>query len=215
MGFIEQRADKILEQLGYVKDALPYNYTDVAPPSLKVVRKNLKIIQEVILKNADSESHLPRLIARSARLVHEILSPFRNDMEVLLQLLPTHFPSETGSIPRIQKDLDYLTKMKEMDEELFERLEGEDFQSVSVEMTDVVPISGLLMGRFHMVECELRTALEIWDQNSASFFAKGNGSSSAKASELSKTQDMFKLQRSQLCKFVFFFIFFLFVFILI
>ena len=31
-----------------------------------------------------------------------------------------------------------------------------------VEMTSVVPVSGLIFARFHMYGCELGTALELW-----------------------------------------------------
>ena len=82
-----------------------------------------------------------------------------------------------------RRDLEYLLKMKAMDEEIRRKREEErekeregrregEGEAIGekegergggrLEMTEVVPIAGLVMARFHLYDCELRTVLEIW-----------------------------------------------------
>ena len=85
------------------------------------------------------------------------------------------------ALKTIQKDYEYLTKMKKMDEEISEKTRkrkmreegggGEEEEGKEggekkkgLVMTDVVPVAGLVMGRFYVLECENKTALEIWDR---------------------------------------------------
>lgn len=65
----------------------------------------------------------------------------------------------------MEKDIEYLMKMKQMDVEIQERRASGNVEACGkMEMTDVVPIGGLIMARIHILECEMRTALEIWDK---------------------------------------------------
>jgi hypothetical protein len=57
--------------------------------------------------------------------------------------------------------MDYLLKMKSMDEEILKRKKGNN-TAAKLEMTDVVPIGGLVMAQLHVAECELQTAIELW-----------------------------------------------------
>ena len=80
------------------------------------------------------------------------------------------------ALKTIKQDYEYLSKMKKMDEEISNKRksgegeggkegeEGEGGKKKGLVMTDVVPVAGLVMGRFYVVECENRTALEIWDR---------------------------------------------------
>ena len=66
----------------------------------------------------------------------------------------------------LEKDMLYLLKMKAMDEEILKSTsEGGLKVSKGLEMTDVVPVGGLVMAHLHVLECELRTALDIWTPN--------------------------------------------------
>ena len=76
-------------------------------------------------------------------------------------------------------DLDYLKKMKKMDDEIYEKRKMEkgkgkkgEEKTRGFQMTDVVPIAGLVMARFSMFECEHRTALELWGKLSTGFISK-------------------------------------------
>ena len=85
------------------------------------------------------------------------------------------------SMVAVQKDYEYLTKMKLMDKEIIKKRkrekkgkkgdegEGEREREGKFEMTDVVPVAGLIMARFTMYECEYLTALELWGQRKSGF----------------------------------------------
>ena len=61
------------------------------------------------------------------------------------------------------KDYEYLKKMKKMDMEIQEQARAEEEERrMRVEMSDVVPVAGLVMARFHMYENELLTAVDMW-----------------------------------------------------
>ena len=93
------------------------------------------------------------------------------------------------SLVRLEKDLSYLKKMKAMDEEIREesrmRREGEEEEreggdgggerkKKKLVMSDVVPVAGLVMARFHIYECECATVLDLWKnppRNLSSFFS--------------------------------------------
>jgi hypothetical protein len=62
----------------------------------------------------------------------------------------------------LEKDMKYLLKMKAMDEEILGRITQGVSVSAALEMTEVVPVSGLAMAHLHILECELKTALDIW-----------------------------------------------------
>ena len=66
------------------------------------------------------------------------------------------------------KDYEYLKKMKKMDTEIQEQAKEDEEEGEGkerrrrVEMSDVVPVAGLIMARFHMYENELLTAVDMW-----------------------------------------------------
>ena len=67
---------------------------------------------------------------------------------------------EGGEI--IKRDYEYLVKMKEMDLEIErEKREGKR-EKKKLELSVVVPVAGLVMARFHMLFCEVNTAIEHW-----------------------------------------------------
>ena len=93
----------------------------------------------------------------------------------------------------VQKDFEYLKKMKLMDKDIIkkrkrekkgkknkgEEEEGEEAEKKKkegrFEMTDVVPVAGLIMARFTMYECEHLTALELWGKCKKPGFVAGCG----------------------------------------
>ena len=58
-------------------------------------------------------------------------------------------------IEAVKKDYEYLKKMKEMDMKISNAEkggeEGEEGQRKKLEMTDVVPVGGLIMARFFLI----------------------------------------------------------------
>ena len=58
------------------------------------------------------------------------------------------------------QDLQYLSSIRDLDKR-------SGSESISrIEMSNVVPIGGLILGRFHMIEQELLTVIEIWGDRS-------------------------------------------------
>ncbi len=105
-----------------------------------------------------------------------------------------------------QKDLEYLLKMKAMDEDIRKkRKEREDSEKrgeetpdketsvMRLEMSEVVPIAGLLMARLHLYDCELRTVLEIWGR-------KGGPSPDKTQEESAQTVEMTSSREENLCR---------------
>lgn len=41
-------------------------------------------------------------------------------------------------------------------------------------MSSIVPIAGLVMARFHILECELRTVMEMWGSSKRNFLTQPN-----------------------------------------
>ena len=62
----------------------------------------------------------------------------------------------------MKRDHEYLVKMKKMDEKIAEGKKEGKMEKKKLELSDVVPVAGLVMARFHVKNCELSTALEHW-----------------------------------------------------
>ena len=70
----------------------------------------------------------------------------------------------------LEADIEYIRTMQKMDGEIIEKRNkmrnGEigvgDEEKGKAEMTSVVPVGGLIMARFHILECEHSTALLHW-----------------------------------------------------
>ena len=62
-----------------------------------------------------------------------------------------------------------------------------------MEMCDVVPISGLVMARFHILECELRTVIMRWGRDRKDLLAFLE----SKGGELEESEDMKKREETE------------------
>ena len=62
----------------------------------------------------------------------------------------------------MKRDHEYLVKMKEMDEKISEAKREGKMEKKQLELSDVVPVAGLVMARFHVKNCELGTAIGHW-----------------------------------------------------
>ena len=71
-------------------------------------------------------------------------------------------------LQNICQDLNYIEEMKKMDQEISDRRSRGDFSPQSLEMTSVIPVSGLIMARVHVLECEIATVLEMWKKSEKS-----------------------------------------------
>ena len=104
--------------------------------------------------------------------VYEVVDGLREEMEFMLEEKWVGLPlggevewggegEEVGEVMR--RDYEYLVKMKEMDEEIQEKLREGGMEKKQLELSSVVPVSGLVMARFHVYNCELNTAIWHWE----------------------------------------------------
>jgi len=162
---IETEANNFLQKHGFVKDSLPFNYLSVPPPDLEVVKSNYSLIQQMMKCDC---KEMDELLIRVTNEVYSVLDEFIEDTKFTLE-----FQAKDGISyekfeqykTSLEMDVEYLTKMKQMDVEIQERRASGNVEACGkMEMTDVVPIGGLIMARIHILECEMRTALERWDK---------------------------------------------------
>jgi hypothetical protein len=162
--FIETEADEFLKSQGFVVDSLPHNYTDVPPADMDVVCKNHILLKDLMrIDCKETEVFLESV----TRKVYDVLDQLIEDTKFTLQYKEQQENQNEIFATRkstLEKDVNYLMNMKSMDDEIQRRRKsGTLAETCNVEMTDVVPVGGLVMARLHILECELRTAIEIWD----------------------------------------------------
>jgi hypothetical protein len=178
LSHIEDSVDGVLEGLGYDWEVVPRDYLEKPPRGghLHGVRDNLKLIEECM--NPENDVHgitkfmlalraevyvrLDSYVERVLFVVSETLGVQVEldqiaDFRQLVQEGAIDMPDDETTATWIDdcfKDLDYIREMKELEEVTFERQR--------VALSKVVPITGLIFSRFHRVENELRTVLELW-----------------------------------------------------
>jgi hypothetical protein len=161
LSYIESEEDVFLQNQGYHLDCLPYNYTTEPPQDMETVQKNLVILRTMLHQ---STPELNSLLKRLMNEIYTVLDELLSETKFALEYKEGSEPSEFFEQHRVslERDMEYLLKMKSMDEEIKSRRESGILQATRVQMTDVVPVGGLVMARLHILECELRTALELW-----------------------------------------------------
>mmetsp|Transcript_5837 Transcript_5837/g.8171 ORF Transcript_5837/g.8171 Transcript_5837/m.8171 type:complete len:688 (-) Transcript_5837:33-2096(-) len=65
-------------------------------------------------------------------------------------------PKTAAWVERLVADVIYINTMKQLED-----------QTEKIEKKDIVPITGLIVGRFHRFENELQTVLEVWEPKTA------------------------------------------------
>ena len=165
LSHIEKRANKYLEDCGYRRDVIPENYTEEKPKDLDSLKKNLSIVQDLI--EGESEE-LDNFVDETTLEVHKILEKLLDEIEFVLELRWTKMNLEVEyteeDIESLKKDRDYLMKVKQMDLELKEKRKQKKREKEPLQMTDAVPVSGLVMARFHIFRAECQTSLMIWEK---------------------------------------------------
>jgi hypothetical protein len=160
LNYIETECEKFLADNGFNKHCIPDDYMDIAPKDPNIVKENLELLQN--LMRVDSENlKLTPFVSRVITEVYVVLDEFIAEIEFVLAETRKELNCSAEMTLSLVKDLEYLIQMKKMDEEI--RNQDQSWKaSRKLEMSDVVPIGGLVMARLHVVECELRTALEVW-----------------------------------------------------
>ena len=137
------------------------------------VLANQTLIVEIIAEEGDMEGKygVEKLVGEVVKEVYEKVDSLREEMEFMLEKKWVGLPlgvewggdvelEEGGEV--MKRDHEYLVKMKEMDEKI-EKEKGEGtMEKKELELSDVVPMAGLVMARFHVYNCELNTAIGHW-----------------------------------------------------
>eukprot|EP01102_Stenamoeba_stenopodia_P022797 TRINITY_DN9637_c0_g1_i1.p1 TRINITY_DN9637_c0_g1~~TRINITY_DN9637_c0_g1_i1.p1 ORF type:complete len:836 (-),score=143.68 TRINITY_DN9637_c0_g1_i1:1086-3593(-) len=185
---IKEEVNSFLFQCGFVLEAVPDNYTDVPPPSMQDVKNNSKILSAVIDPSHDVYN-VKELLYRMKATVYPVVDDFiQKSLTIIADaieqtnrekgiLCPLNAYdhmiygtdriaeatarvreafSETNPAHKwvfeMLKDITYLVEMKSR--------EDKDVGNA----LDVVPVSGLVVGRFVRLQNELKTVIEIWDR---------------------------------------------------
>eukprot|EP01102_Stenamoeba_stenopodia_P008779 TRINITY_DN2560_c0_g1_i1.p1 TRINITY_DN2560_c0_g1~~TRINITY_DN2560_c0_g1_i1.p1 ORF type:complete len:471 (-),score=113.47 TRINITY_DN2560_c0_g1_i1:75-1487(-) len=178
LSLINDNVDNFLTELGYDHNAVPFDYIEVPPLSLEVVRNNLKLVQKslVELKSKDGTGPAHKLINELKNVilpkiehfikkVKVVLCDYFNisfedfDLEVVKKLykekLPLLEPKLASSIQSMVQDLEYLNEM------IYLEHNPKKLEKGKLEL-GVVPITGLIIGKMYRLENELLTVLDVW-----------------------------------------------------
>ena len=139
-----------------------------------------QIIAEGDKEEGDKEGKygVEKLVREVVKEVYEKVDSLREEMEFMLEKKWTRLPLGVGweggewggedvemeerGEEIMKRDFDYLVKMKEMDKEIELAKKEGTREKKKLEMSEVVPMAGLVMARFHVYNCELSTSIEHW-----------------------------------------------------
>ena len=179
LGLIHDRVDELLASRGFQPDAVPDDYTVRAPASLEAVRQNQRVCHDVLAhKNAPDVQQLLRGVCSE---VYPRLDAFVADaIQALVQVLQLPVPcaeadplalveaakpqirareaagdKEARKLANLAGDIEYVCEMHRRE------------KAGRAENKDVVPVSGLVLGRVARAENEMKTVIEIWELKSA------------------------------------------------
>ncbi len=163
LNLIEDRVEEFLVQNGFHQDALPFRYLDEKPKSLPLLHDNLQIIRNMILfTQNDIYQVKAKLLQPLMDQVYEKLEEFLEISQELVEFLS----SSSSSHPEIQsllKDVEYVLEMKRIEEDDMQNyIDGTKKPQKGGPLSDIVPVSGLILGKLHRIENEFKTAIEHW-----------------------------------------------------
>lgn len=172
--------------LGFTADAIPYNYLDEPPKDLGAIHRNLDVLSYLSGEVFHPGSHIRKtLVDPLVQLVWaQGLTPLLAGLEALESEASLCYPSgeqDNGStssssagrrtatpswLSGLRGDLEYLRTIHKMEaewaRESLDEHEAHQAQQRSLGLSDVVPISGLVLSKIHRLENEHRTVLEHW-----------------------------------------------------
>jgi len=171
---------------------VPDNYIEEMPTSIAVVRRNLRIVISILNPDeVESDNLQKKLIGPLKSEIYSKIDLFLANADVVLQeQVQNHFPlhrNQVSSPPcgdasahlhtllrdqlknldpnlaqwvkNILDDIDYIKQMKVLEEQFYDP----ESKKPGTGLSHIVPITGLIMGRFNRVENELRTVLNVWE----------------------------------------------------
>ena len=194
LNHIHEETDQFLKKQGFDLEALPPDYTDTPPKDISIVERNQQILMELLKVDEDngdrgddgddgkcdgeskhSDESLDQFVDETVQRVYERLDELMSEMEFVLQrgwesfiLDEFRFEYSESDFDSLRKDYEYLKKVKAMDQQIkMEEKKGKEKKRV--EMSEVVPVAGLVMARFHIYDCEISTILDLWGQKKIAF----------------------------------------------
>jgi len=173
LSLIKDECDKFLERRGYNHNVIPSNYLEEPPNSIQAVRDNLQLIREILNPNEDKHQ-VQRLIKRLKFEIYPQIDRFIGNAEIVLAEqfniayenfslaeAEARFTAERDTLDAevrewigdMFKDILYLKQMKRLEKP----------QNRKEKILDIVPVTGLIVGRFYRLENELKTVLDVWE----------------------------------------------------
>ena len=176
---IIMKTNRFLTEHGYVHNTLPDDYLNTPPDDMDSVFANQTLLGEIIAEEGEKKGNygVEKLVEEVVGEVYEVVDGLKEEMGFMLEKKWAGLPlgvgweggggggtdielEEGGEI--MKRDYDYLVKMKKMDEEIEQAKKDGTREKKKLEMSDVVPVAGLVMARFHVYNCELNTATDHW-----------------------------------------------------
>ncbi|KAL6041980.1 Helicase ATP-binding domain-containing protein [Balamuthia mandrillaris] len=196
---IKDECDKFLVRRGFNFDATAYDYIADPPSDPRAVLDNLKLIKEILNPNEDKHN-VQKLIKRLKEQIYPKIDLFINNAQIVLaeqfrmdydnfslEEAEAKFHNEKDKLEDVSrnwiedmlKDIQYLKEMKRLEKP----------QNCKEKILDIVPVTGLIVGRFYRLENELRTVIEQWDEIFEEFEA-----AEAKAKQDQELQQLLQTQ---------------------
>ncbi len=174
---------------GFDLHAVPYSYLDEAPKSLDSIRINIQIIYKFLnLRSPEALQELREtlidplkqeiynridefldcaetvLLSLLGRIHRKTNGPFSLETAKVLFSNAKHNFSKTQQtqIENLLHDIAYIMQMKQLEYDFFST--DTPASRGATELSQIVPITGLIVGKLHRLENELKTVLEHWSQ---------------------------------------------------
>ena len=176
---IDMATHLYLSEKNYDPSAIPDDYITNVPSDMEIIKKDLKIIEVILKKNPENDVFA--LIERLTREIYQRINHFVLHVKIILSDILSipwdefdwekckekfeGFPFEAQTknpISDLIKDVDYLLEMQEMEKTA---ISSENKPSQGLVLSNVVPVSGLILSTFYRKENVLRTIIELYDHS--------------------------------------------------
>lgn len=179
---IESTVDEYLKEKNYDATAVPFHYIDQPPSSMEAIKHNLQLIRTLLdLRSHEGKEMRSVMIEPLKQMIYQEIDAFQfNSISILSTILnidnlncdwhqlqarfesmkPKFTPTKQKQIANMFHDLQYIFKMKELEEKFYET--SQEQSDTKAPLSDIVPISGLILGRLFRLENELKTVQDHW-----------------------------------------------------
>ena len=186
---IEDKVDEFLCHIGFDPKVLKMDYMNRMPSNLDSVLTNCKILKELLdPKSSLRHTFVPVVV----RITTEIYEKVNELMEELVEVISLEISQDCSSLTceqllqivkerranyvkgvlgqpdqkmleQLVLDLQYLRTMREMDDQNLARLQSVDApMAKGLELSHVVPVSGLILARVHAFEADHKNVISLW-----------------------------------------------------